>query len=172
MSNRKKFGIAVLIAIILHFIVLSMRVQQQEGKGNADKKPQSSKVTEFIPKQQKVNIKQKVETGEGRKKLTKKLDNNCEDGLYYIGVGFTNNWLDAVTKIAQGYSADRAGLKIGDVLRGFYDAKMGNGLLPIFKLTRGEEGDPVTLLLYRDGVGELKLSMVREKICTKGKKDE
>lgn len=172
MSNQKKFGIAVLIAIILHFIVLSMRVQKQEGKGNADKKPQSTKVTEFIPKQQKVNIKHKVETGEGRKKLTKKLDNNCEDGLYYVGVGFMNNWVNAVTQLAKGYSADRAGLKVGDVLRGFYDAKLGKGLLPIDKITDGKEGDALTLLLYRDGVGEMKLSMVREKICTKGKKDE
>jgi len=79
---------------------------------------------------------------------------------WYGGIGIfvsyrpheTYGYSEVVTKIAEGYSADHAGLRVGDVIEGA-------------QTIRGKPGTKVTLSVRREGVLR-PITLTREKICT------
>jgi hypothetical protein len=72
---------------------------------------------------------------------------------FYWGYGFKTGWAGGVVgEIAQGYAADRAGLRTGDVIEALEPGvQSGPGINTTFVVHRGQE--------------VLRLAMVSEKIC-------
>lgn len=78
---------------------------------------------------------------------------DCEGTNWYGGIGIMQNETTGeIIHIGKGYPADRAGLRLGDMLL------TRDGI-------RGEPGSTVTLMLKRHGQ-LLQFDIVREKICT------
>jgi C-terminal processing protease CtpA/Prc len=126
----------------------------------------------FIEKQQKgakssvrVRLTNKKQNLRYQKDLEKKSKmSNCGKD-FYGGVGITHSgfFSPVVSEVAKGYAADRAGVKIGDVILGFFEhsdlTKFIEG--PTIK---GKEGTGIDLYVKRNEK-VIKFSIVREKIC-------
>lgn len=69
----------------------------------------------------------------------------------YGGIGIQTGILEVVTVIFEGYAADRAGLKVGDML--IYTGEI-----------RGEPGTTLILKVFRN-FNYLDFTIIREKIC-------
>lgn len=69
----------------------------------------------------------------------------------YGGIGIESGPFDVITKIFEGYAADRAGLHVGDVM--FYSGYI-----------RGEPGT-IVHIRFKRGSQYLNIDIMREKVC-------
>jgi hypothetical protein len=142
--------------------------KSKDGKGGKGKDNHNVK---FLPKPSKAKEKSKkktltdqrskvqiIEKKEEKKHFeeTKMVDHKCID--FYTGIGIRTGSNCDVTEIAPGYSADRAGLKVGDIM-----APASDGSCP----GRGPEGSILNVAVTR-GTKQLTFGIVRERICTDG----
>jgi len=79
---------------------------------------------------------------------------SCPNGFGGIGVSFDNTGgVTEIIKVHIGYPANRAGIKVGDIVVGSANQ------------IRGEPGTPVSVRVFRGGK-ELIFNLIRERICT------
>ncbi len=76
-------------------------------------------------------------------------EKDCED--WFGGVGITHSFREII-KVNKGYPAEKAGVKVGDIILNEEEL-------------RGEVGTEVTMLIIRDG-DPLEFTFERGKICT------
>lgn len=130
--------------------------------------------SEFIAKQEKeeIQVQTKIKLVKRGPYVPPKPKPECESGKY-IGVGFSySDFLrDApeVVEIAPGYAADRAGLKLGDVITGIIDHRNPTIVGGIDIISDYPKVNTyVDMLIIRNGI-PLRLTMAREEVCYKKK---
>lgn len=124
-----------------------------EGNNNAEGGEQQTK---FIPKLVEVELVMSSELGEGDGPPAPppvKAERACLNNLWYGGIGIQSGFTGKIESVAPGYAADRAGVKLGDMVT-------SKGEI------RGEPGTQVTINVFRPSTGEtFTLTLTREKIC-------
>jgi hypothetical protein len=163
---------ALLLSIALHvglLYLLSQRGGGGEEGGNGRKQQHISvKILDKPSKTETKNEQEKIPEDKGiiieqKKKLPPEqivVDHKCEESYEGIGIQFDymSTQMCKISHIAKGYPADRAGLKVGDLL--LSDAKSD-----VDCPGRGPIGSLLTLQVVRGGK-HFEVTLVREKICT------
>lgn len=184
-----KYRFWLILTLIIHILVSytlkgGKRSESQgaKGKGSVEKSSLSKEdkkaiakildedFKDFIAKQKEGKIgKLKVKIS-GDIPTYKKSEQSSDDSVKdkceedsYVGVGIRHyNW-GIVSDVAKGYAADRAGVKIGDEIMGFFEHSNPSKFIEGVEI-RGKVGTGVDLYIKRDGK-MIRLSMIREKIC-------
>ena len=166
--KKRDVAIGVTVSLLLHAL-LFLGANGKGGNNGKDGKGGNPQAIHVIivdkPAPKKVVDKPKPPTKTKSKVVKKRLlpppellivDHKCEE--FYYGVGYQNGGQGGcrVVGVPKGYPADRAGLRVGDLVMN----PMG-GECP----GRGDLGTTLTIVVMR-GSQALTLSMVREKICT------
>ncbi len=85
-------------------------------------------------------------------------------GIGISGQGESNGEI-RLTDVKKGGPAQRAGIKIGDVITSVDGVpSKGKNIEEVFSAIRGKSGTPVTVTIKRAGSGDLSFSMIREEI--------
>jgi len=160
--------LAVLLAVVLY--IPSEEKQGKSGEGIGQRAGSKETFQDILPKVIEVEMVEPPEPQEDEATIEKlkkeKVEGltECQDDRWYGGVGIQQDFLtDTVDEVAKGYPADKAGLRIGDVIKSV-DSQTGPEI-------RGEPGTIVRLMIFRPSTGEfLTLTMTRDKICLGGRK--
>lgn len=151
------------ISLILHLILLTLALSQQ-GTGNGNGQKQASKNIEILPKVVDVSIVDTpMPTDKGtvtvpKPKLHKDGLTECVDDSWYGGIGITQDYMShTIISVADGYPADKAGLKTGDMII---------GIVTNDDDIRGEPGTTIVLSVRKASGDVMTVEMIRDRICT------
>ncbi len=144
----------LIISIVIHSVVALVllstpaEIKDLRSCKRLGGRTESDKV---IPKPIEYTIVSRVSGGVGSK--PKKSKNKTECKKFYGGVGVQSSYInEQIVSVYPGYPADRAGIKVGDVVLNPMD------------LVRGKIGTTVKLQIKNDS-GIVVYNLIREKIC-------
>lgn len=156
--------IHLLPLIIFALLVIFSKKGANDGEGKQDEQSKSSKGRheEVLPRPENQDlevtlVEQTPEQEALVKKILEKPKKKAPDCKYYFGgIGIQHDESTGkIVGIYDGYAADRAGLKRGDLI-----------ISPAIYEIRGLVGTSFTLVYQRDGVTDT-VTLTREKICIK-----
>lgn len=151
--------------------------QKQGGGGNQDEEEgaysnEDDQFDSFINKPEKRKSISKIkihfedvgdkQADEEEAEEVKESSKECGSD-FYIGVGVQFDYDNTILNVAQGYAADRAGIKEGDKVLGYTDHATPYVYVEGINF-RGTEGVGIDVYVMRNGE-KLKFTMIREKIC-------
>lgn len=159
----------ILISIIIHAIILSIKVDQK-SKSKKQKQKQVVKVKlkkkgkgfgkkeEIFVVKKREKITAKLQKRPKEKATLKKLKKKCNK--HYLGIGITHSYLfDHIISVVPGGPADIAGIKPGDVTLDSLNIK-----------NKYPEGTQITISILRKGI-TYNIPVTIGKICIEEKRE-
>jgi len=131
------------------------QAEQKQGQGQPPRESVKVKIIEKPKEENKVKMKIATKKEPSKTKVAEpevKNEEKCPQFYYGIGI-YTDPSLCVVTKVYPGYSADRSGIKPGDMI-----------LIPNCGSIRGTREEEFDMTLIRQGE-IINLKINREKIC-------
>ena len=164
-------NLAAVMSILLHVYILSIKIEQPKlnpnnGKGkkkidlvlNGNSKEGGGKKKEdiyVIPKEVQEIVDKLNEEIKKEQMVATLIKKECKK--FYTGIGIIYNpWKGDVTKVAKGSPAEKAGIKVGDIL-------LDSGIRDKY-----EEGTVITIPTLREGIIH-DIPVTIGKICTENK---
>jgi len=147
------FSAAVHASIAILLLMTSGGSGAFDGDHNGSKRNGQESYVEIIPKPSDSEHSGRSGEGIGKKSKKPKKEEKCDH--YYGGVGIQRSYTgETVTEVYKGYPADRAGIKVGDIV------------LNPQNVIRGEVGSTIRIVVYSNRTTTV-YNLIREKICIK-----
>ncbi len=150
-------------SLLLHsLLLLPLFIPQCSNNGTGDSPGRNGRpdpVDKFIPKPQAAQVPETVSVTFSIRHKQKQVHKSksvktCKETQWYGGIGIEQDGYGVIGKIAEGYAADRAGLRVGDRI-------LGGTKNPDI---RGPIGTLISLMIMR-GSQIISYDLIREKIC-------
>lgn len=147
------------VSLLIHLVIFAFMILPVLGPPSSEDSSDSPD-GKAMPKKVEVEIIERVPEVQvpiPQSKEEKKEMVECKNNRWYGGIGIVQNYLTLeVNEIIPGYSAEKAGLKVGDVILSA-SSEEGSEI-------RESPGSPVVLIVDRGGTS-LVFKIIREKIC-------
>lgn len=177
--NRVKNTLPFLISLSLHLLaailVFQLKMVNQEGSGNEEGQEQQmgqggAQDENIVPKQVEIEMVERppLVTEQSEVEVPKEQDpkeglTECENDLWFGGIGIREGLDSTVEEVYQGYPAEKFGIKVNDKIMLVDGVKYGE--------IRGEPGTNVRILVFRSSTNEyLTFTIKRDKICIGARK--